>query len=273
MKMPKRSVLKYLLFTLLLCAASPFVAIGQLEDLPVPTAPTKEGRVKGEKPNQLDVLKIDVLQCGINEVKLSYEAQVGPHSSLEVGVGRIFKNGFWYERGDRPMVASGFGLYFGFRWYMDKKRYFSEPKLRSYVSPMLFYRYSSYKNEWFAITSADPGINDCLLQSEKINQAAFVLRFGWQTSRGRIAVDFYSGMGFKYIPSVRTTHIITPLTAVCAINSTSYASGEVVKFNGTNVIFNAGVKLGLRRNNKVRHYDDDEVPVTPDADPNSPPQF
>lgn len=270
--MPERLELKHFVLTLLLCAALPLVAWTQVQDSAVTAKPAKERRIKGEQPNQLDIFKLDVLQCGINEVRLWYEMQQGKHASLEFGVGGIFKNGFWFDRGDRPMVANGFGLYFGYRKYMDKKRYFSEPKLRSYINPMVFYRYSTYKNEWFGITSSNPGINDCLLQSEKIHQAAVVLRFGWQTSRGRVAIDFYSGLGFKFIPSVRTTHVITPLTAVCAVNSTSYASGEVTKFNGTNVIFNGGVKLGIRRNNKERHYDDD-VPEPSGVDPESPPQF
>ena len=271
-KMPKRLDLKQFVFTLLLCLALPLLSWGQEQDTSHTAKSAKERRIKGEKPNQLDIFKLDLLQCGVNEVRFWYEKQQGKHASLEFGVGGIFKNGFWYDRGDRPMVANGFGLYFGFRRYMDKKRYFSEPKLRSYVNPMVFYRYSSYENEWFGITSGTPGINDCLLQSEKIHQTALVIRFGWQTSRGRIAMDFYSGLGFKFIPSVRTTHVITPLTAVCAVNSTSYASGEVVRFNGTNVILNAGIKLGIRRNNKERHYDD-AAPDTPDVDPDSPPQF
>ncbi len=270
--MSKSLVVKRYLFALLLCLSLPLGLFSQaVDELKVAKAP-KEPRIKGQKPDQLDVWKIDVLQCGINEVRLWYEIQTGKHTSLELGLGGIYKNGFWYARGDRPMVANGFGVYVAYRKYMDKKKYFSEPKLRSYVSPMLFYRFSSYQNEWFAVTTSDPLVNDCFLQSENIHQAAAVIRFGWQTSRGRIALDFYSGMGFKYIPSVRTTHVITPLTAVCGLNSTSYASGEVTRFNGTNVIFNAGLKLGIRRNNKERHYEDD-APINLDADPETPPQF
>jgi hypothetical protein len=259
-------------FTLLLLLALPFLVLAQPVDEIKPEKPAKSSRIKGERPTQLDIWKLDVLQCGINEVRLWYEVQQGKHASLEFGLGGIFRNGFWYDRGDRPMVANGFGLYFGYRKYMDKKRYFSEPKLRSYFSPLVFYRFSTYQNEWFAFTTSDPGVNDCLLQSEKIHQAAVVIRFGWQTTAGRIAVDFYSGMGFKFIPSVRETHVMTPLTAVCAVNSTSVALSQTSKFYGTNVIFNAGVKLGIRRNNKERHYADD-APSTPGPNPESPPQF
>ena len=170
------------------------------------------------------------------------------------------------------MKANGFGVYFAFRKYMDKKRYFSEPKLRSYISPLVFYRYSAFKNEWFTYTTSNPNINDCVLQSEKIHQAAAVIRFGWQTSMGRIAIDFYTGMGVKFIPSNRITRVLTPLTAVCAINSTSVAFSGSQKFYGTNVIFNAGVKLGIRRNNKDRHYEEDQ-PAGPEGNPDAPAQF
>jgi hypothetical protein len=270
--MPKISVLRPLIFALLLLSASPMLVFGQVSDsIYHPQAPSK-GRIKGQKPDQLDLFKVDLLQCGINEVRVFYEFQRSKHTSFEVGLGGIFKNEYWYSRGDRPMKANGFGIYLSYRKYMDKKRYFSEPKLRSYFSPMVFYRFSSYQNEWFAYTTSDPGVNDCLLQSEKIQQMAAVIRFGWQTARGRLAIDFYSGMGFKYIPSTRTTHVFTPLTAVCAVNSTSMALSEVSKFNGTNVIFNAGIKLGIRRNNKERSSDD-AAPNNQEADPDSPPQF
>jgi hypothetical protein len=273
--MPKRLLLRFCIGTMVLVSLLPAVAVGQTGDTEVTLKPAKEmreKRIKGEKPNQLDVFKLDLLQLGVNEARFWYETQIGKHSSLEFGVGAIYRNQFWYDRGERPMLANGFGLYFAYRQYMDKKRYFTEPKLRSYFSPLLFYRFSTYENEWFAFTTADPLINDCVLQSEKIHQAAAVIRFGWQTAYGRLALDFYSGMGFKFIPSIRTTHVFTPLTAVCAVNSTTVAVGESEKFYGTNVIFNAGIKLGIRRNNIERHYEGD-APSNNEVDPESPPQF
>lgn len=257
---------------LIVLLAMPLLMMAQEKATLEPAKAPKERRIKGVKPNQLDLIKLDVLQCGINEIRFWYEFQQGKHSSFEIGLGGIFKNDFWYSRGDRPMKANGGGIYFAYRHYMDKKRYFNEPKLRSYISPMVFYRYSSFKNEWFSYTTSDPLVNDCVLQSEKIHQAAAVIRFGWQTTAGRIAIDFYSGMGFKYIPSTRTTHVLTPLTAVCAVNSTSVSFSGSERLNGTNVIFNAGVKLGIRRNNKDRHYPEDQ-PSGPEGDPDSPPQF
>ncbi len=226
-----------------------------------------------EKPNQLDVLKVDLLQLGINEVRVSYEFELSQKSSMEIGVGGIFRNAFWYDRGDRPMLANGAGIYFGLRKYMDKKKYFSEPKVRSYVSPHFFYRYSVLEDEWLGYTTTTPGLFDCTLISEKIHQVGAVLRFGWQTSRGRLVFDFYSGLGFKYIPSTLNTHVITPLTGSCQINSTSYAVSGEEKFNGANVIINGGVKIGLRRNNRDRHYDEAPAGDPSEASPYAPPKF
>ncbi len=274
--MPKRLIHLYCLIALLLLLAMPAHSFAQEAGEAAPKADSivvkKNGRIKHQKPNQLDVWKLDLFQCGINEIRLWYEFQVSDHSSFEIGLGGIFPNEFWLDRGERPMIATGGGVYFAFRQYMDKKRYFSEPKLRSYFSPLLFYRYSTYQDEWFKITTADPLINDCSLQSEQIHQAAAVIRFGWQTTQGRIALDMYSGLGFKFIPSTRITSVHTDNTAVCEINSNSVMVNEVTKFSGANVIFNAGVKLGIRRNNKERHYEDD-APADGTVDPDSPPQF
>lgn len=232
----------------------------------------QEGESK-EKPNQLDILKVDLLQLGVNEVRFSYEIELSKQSSIEVGAGYIFRNAFWYDRGDRPMLANGAGIYFAMRKYMDKKKYFSEPKLRSYVSPHIFYRYTTLEDEWLGYTTTDPGLFDCTLISEKIHQLGAVLRFGWQTSRGRLVFDFYSGLGFKFIPSTLRTHVITPLTGSCQINSTSYAVSEEEKFNGANVIINGGVKIGLRRNNRERNYGAAPAVDPSEPDGSAPPKF
>jgi hypothetical protein len=170
------------------------------------------------------------------------------------------------------MLANGVGAYFAYRIYMDKKKYFSEPKLRSYFSPLFFYRYSRYFNEWLAYTTSDPTVNDCVLYNEQFHQVAAVVRFGWQTARGRFALDFYTGLGYKFMPTITETVVITPSTAVCEVNDHTVAIGETEKFFPTNVIFNVGLKLGLRRNNKERHYDD-ITPAEPGPDPEAPPQF
>lgn len=240
-----------------------------------PEKAPKQGRIKGEKPNQLDIIKLDLFQIGVNEVRVWYEHQIGKQNSLEFGLGAIYKNGFWYDRGDRPMLANGAGVYFAFRHYMEKKRYFSEPKVRSYISPLVFYRYSSYEDEWLAVTTGDPVLNDWYLYSEKIHQAAVVVRFGWQTARGRMALDIYSGLGFKFQPSVRYTSVMTPSAATFGVNDNTVTVGRTDKFYPTNVIINAGVKLGIRRNNKERNYNDpvEETPTPGEPSPEEPPKF
>jgi hypothetical protein len=233
----------------------------------------KPAKAKRPKPDQLDVLKLDVFQLGINEARLWYEMQTSRSTSLEFGLGYIYPNAFWFPRADRTMLGTGGGVYFAFRKYFDKKKYFSQPKLRSYFSPVLFYRYSAYNNAWLQYTTSDPNIFDCKLVSEKINQIGLVVRFGWQTYRGRFVIDFYSGMGFKYAPSLLTSHVMTPLTGLCTVNSTSQVLNTTEKFNGTNVILNVGLKLGLRRNNRDRHYKNEIQHPVEEANPEEPPKF
>lgn len=237
-----------------------------------PAFSQQEGETK-EKPNQLDVIKLDLFQIGVNEARLSYEMELSKTSSMELGLGYIYRNGLMYEYGGRPMLANGGGIYFALRKYMDKKKYFSEPKVRSYVSPHFFYRYSSFQNEWLAYTQTTPGLFDCELESGKFHQIGAVLRFGWQTSRGRMVFDFYSGLGVKLIPRNINVHVITPATASCQINTTSYAVSETTKDFGANVIINGGVKIGLRRNNRDRHYEEEPAADPTEVDPSSPPQF
>lgn len=258
------------------CMLIPVLTFAQQDVELKPGKAENKGRIKGEKPNQLDILKVDVLQLGINELRVSYEMQTGKHSSVEFGLGAIYKNAFWYDRGDYPLLANGGGLYLAYRFYMDKKKYFSEPKLRSYFSPMIFYRYSSFKNEWIAIKN-EHALFDCYLQSQKIHQVAAIVRFGWQTNAGRLALDFYTGLGFKFMPTDRHVSVVSPLRPpllpTCTVINTTTTVNLDTRTFGTNVIFNAGVKLGLRRNNKERHYQSDDLPQEPGPDPESPPQF
>jgi hypothetical protein len=271
-EMPILATMRNHSLVVMLMLLFPFASFAQDPSMLKPAKAPRAHRIKGEKPNQSDVLKIDLLQVGVNEVRVLYEHQIGKHSSLEFGAGMIYKNAFWFPYGGRPMFASGGGVYFAFRRYMDKKKYFSEPKLRSYFSPMVFYRYSSYQNQWLALESAGP-IHPCELISENIHQAAIVLRFGWQTDHGRLALDFYTGLGFKFTPSTLTLVAITEECEVCEVNSTTTLSGESEKLYPTNVIFNGGVKLGIRRNNKERHYDEVAPMTEPGPDPETPPKF
>lgn len=237
-----------------------------------PEKPLKAGRIKGQQPNQLDLFKVDLFQVGINEVRLWYEMEMGKHSSLEFGLGAIYKNGFWFALGGRPTLANGGGVYLAFRRYMDKKRYFSEPKVRSYFSPVVFYRYSQYKHEWIALETSGP-THPCNLLSENIHQAGLVMRFGWQTHHGRLALDFYTGLGFKFMPSTVTLVATTPAATTCGVDPTTVLVGAKETIYPTNVIFNGGIKLGIRRNNKERHYDDAPAPTPDGPDPEAPPQF
>ncbi|MFM2375864.1 MAG: hypothetical protein RLZZ165_961, partial [Bacteroidota bacterium] len=208
--MPRSLHISCCIWIVFLAVLVPLGAFSQSQSKTPQETPPKSVRIKGEKPNQLDIVKVDVLQLGINEARFWYEMQRGTHSSLEFGLGAIYKNGFWYDRGDRPMLAYGGGVYFGYRIYMDEKKIFSEPKFRSYFSPLLFYRYSAFKNEWISYTSSNSLLKDCNLYSERIHQAGAVVRFGWLTAMGRVAMDIYTGLGFKFIPSVLTHISETP---------------------------------------------------------------
>ena len=248
------------LFSICFCLLA-FSALGQNAD------------EDAEKPNQLDVFKVNVLQLAINEARLSYEMEIRPHQSLEFGAGYIYPNQFWFAQGDRPLLATGGGVYFSYRKYRVPKRYFSAPFFTSYVSPLLFYRYSAYENEWLLFQGPSPETSECAQYSERFQQLGLVIRLGGQTTQGRLVMDMYTGIGVKYIPSTLTQHVYNAETDICEIIPTSDLNEEVTQIQDFQVIFNAGLKLGLRRKNRERSYEERgvEVPTAPQDD--APPAY
>lgn len=206
-----------------------------------------------EKPNQLNIIKLNVTQLLVNEARLLYELEMGKTTSLEFGAGYIYRNGFWYDRGGSTMLGSGFGVYAGARKYFDKKRYIYQPFLRSYSSVMLFARRSSFENEWLLFGDAQYGYQTELF-SQVNYQYGGVVRFGWQTRAGRVVLDFYTGLGMKVAPSLTTSHALNDSSQVLGpIPTTEYR--EISSRNSeVEVVLNAGIQLGIRQNNKVRDY-------------------
>lgn len=237
-------------------------------------SPLSAQKTDDDRPQQLDILKINVGQFFINEARIMYEMQLRPKSSLEFGLGYIYKNAAWFEQGGRPMLAQGAGAYLGFRKYFVRKSIFYQPKILSYFSPMVFYRYSTYKDEWLFFPGGSPETSECERFSERINQLGIVFRIGWQTRVGRVALDMYGGLGFKWQPSVRTSTAFNDSTDVCEIIPSSDLTHFSIKESPVNVVLNAGVKIGLRRDNRERNYKikEDENPLKEDQ-PEGPPKF
>ena len=226
------------------------------------------------RPQQFDVLKVNVTQFAINEARILYEFQIGERASLEFGAGYIYPNINWFERGGRQMLATGGGVYFAFRKYFVRKSVFYQPKILSYISPVLFYRFTSYEDEWLLFPGSSPQTSECERFSENINHIGLVIRMGWQTRVGRAVLDFYGGLGFKWQPSTLTSTAINDSSIVCEVISTTDFSTHTIKESPLNVVLNAGVKIGLRRDNRERNYKkrDDFDPIRKD-DPQSPPKF
>jgi hypothetical protein len=227
-----------------------------------------------DRPHQLDILKINVFQFFVNEARVMYEMQIRPKTSLEFGLGYIYKNGFWYKQGGRPMLATGGAVYVGLRNYFVRKTIFYQPKILSYIEPMLFYRYSTYKDEWLLFPGGLPQFSECERFSGKIHQLGLVFRVGWQTRVGRAALDMYGGLGFKWQPTVRTSTAFNDSTDVCEVLPTTDFSTYEIRLSPVNVVLNAGVKVGLRRKNRERNYQikEEKDPVK-EGTPDSPPRF
>lgn len=237
-----------------------------------PTLLRAQESTEKEKPNQLDILKINVGQIAVNEVRLLYELELRKRLSLEFGTGYIYPHRRWFDQGGSPMLASGFGAYLGIRRYTDKRRVIYQPVFRSYIQLMAFFRRSSFENEWFFFPGSMPSDSECANQDEDINQLGGVVRFGWQTSRGRVAVDFYGGLGFKYMTQRIHTNIQNSGTDVCEIIPASTFPDRVANFEDVLVVFNAGVKIGIRRNNRERNYPSQFVNPD-DVSGDKPPKF
>ncbi len=223
-----------------------------------------------ERPNQFDVFKINVGQFAINEARLHYEMQIGPATSIEFGVGYIYPNSFWFERSSEAVLASGFGLYASFRKYRILNRYFSTPAFRPYFSPTVFYRNSSYQDEWFLFAGSTPELSECGRYSQTFHQIGTAVRFGWQTTQGRLVADLYAGLGVKFISSRLTQTAINRESDVCdVIDITDFTVINEDIFD-TNIIVQAGVKFGIRRNNRDRTYKNRENQTAPEEDTSPP---
>lgn len=228
---------------------------------------------KKEKPNQLDIFKVNVTQIGVNEVRLLYEMELAPAASIEFGAGFIYPNRLWFAQGDTPLLATGAGLYLGYRKYRQAQRYFTAPFMYSYVQPLLFYRYSAYNEEWLLFQGPTPELSECALYSETINQVGAVMRFGGQTTQGRLVADFYAGIGVKYFTRKVTISAFNEMTDVCEVIPATDLNVTTENVNEFQVIFNAGLKIGIRRNNRERNYKERglSAPDAPEGD--NPPIF
>jgi len=244
------------------------ILFGSLVGLAMGQNPSEEK----QKPNQLDVIKVNVLQLAVNEARLLYEMELRPLHSLEFGLGFIYPNPTWFEQGETPLLATGGGIYASYRKYRVPKRYFTTPFFSSYFSPLLFYRYSAYENEWLLFEGPTPETSECAQFSESFHQLGLVIRLGGQTTQGRVVMDIYGGLGLKYIPSTLTRHAFNAETNVCEILPTSNLDEVVTPIRDFQVIVNAGLKIGIRRSNRERNYEDRGID-TPDPQEDTPPQY
>lgn len=226
-----------------------------------------------QKPNQLDVLKVNLTQIAVNEVRVLYEMELRPATSLEIGLGYIYPNRLWFAQGDTPTLATGGGVYFGFRKYRTAKRFFSTPFMRSYFSPVVFARYSTYEREWLLFQGPSAQLSECAQFSERITQLGTAIRFGGQTTQGRFVLDAYTGIGVKYMPSRVTQHALNEMTEACEVLPTTDLTEIVTNTSEVQVIFNLGLKIGLRRDNRDRNYDDKGVEEPTDTEGENPPIF
>ena len=228
------------------------------EEGPDPNSGSAEEREKEkeekERPDQFDVFKVNLGQFAVNEARFLYEMQIGPSSSLEFGVGYIYPNPFWFERSTEAILASGFGIYAAFRKYRILNRYFSTPPFRSYFSPTVFYRNSSYEGEWLLFEGPSPELSECGRYNQSFHQMGTSIRFGWQTTQGRLVADFYAGLGIKFISSKLTQTAINRETNVCEELPTTDHTIVTEDLFDTNIIIQGGVKIGIRRNNRDRNF-------------------
>lgn len=207
-----------------------------------------------ERPNQFNIFKVNIGQFAINEARLLYEIQIGPASSIEVGAGYIYPNPFWFERSTEAVLATGFGVYGAYRKYRILNRYFSTPAFRPYFSPTAFYRYSSYENEWLLFEGPSVELSECARFSQTFHQIGTSIRFGGQTTQGRLVVDMYTGLGLKFIVSDLTQNAINRESDVCVVNSETELTVYQEHIFDTNILIQAGVKLGIRHGNRDQKF-------------------
>lgn len=213
---------------------------------------------KKEKPNQLDVFKINIGQFFINEARISYEKELSYQSSIEIGAGYIYRNTRLYNQSGNIMLSSGWGVEVSFRKYQDKKSFIYESAFRTYFSPVLYYKNSAYADEWFILEVADTSQSSCTLQSERFHQLGLRLIFGFQSRKGRIVLDGYGGLGVKYLGNITTEHAFNEGSKICEIGPNTQFPEAVFNQNDIAATVHLGVKIGIRGNNKEKpegYYD------------------
>jgi|GEM_PF-6582070 len=238
-----------------------------------PTPEATNVATEKERPNQYNAFKLNLGQLAINEARFLYEMQVGAASSLEFGLGYIYAQEFWFERGGEPLLASGFGLYASFRKYKIQQRYFSESFFTPYFSPIFFYRNTSYKDEWILFSGGTAADSECARYNRTFHQIGTAIRFGWQTTQGRVVLDLYGGLGVKFVPSLSTRTAYNTGTDICTeLPSTDYTPFEE-DLSETNIILQAGIKLGLRRGNRDKDFGPAKLERSDRPSENPPPAY
>lgn len=201
---------------------------------------------KPNKPNQNNILKLNVTALAQNKAMVFYEMELAHRSSLEFGAGYIYPNKIWANQFGATFLGTGFTLSGSFRQYFDKRYYSIPPKFRSYISPSLYYRHSSYDDEWFLIPHPNPALSECQLESRVFNQYGLSFLFGFQSRQGRVVFDFYSGLGVKLINTNFTLNAVTPGESCMITDSTVFYTNESANITDVAVTVHAGIKIGFR---------------------------
>lgn len=198
------------------------------------------------KPNQNNILKLNVSALAQNKAMLLFEKELKHTTSLEFGAGYIYPSKFWASAVGPVYLSSGFTFSAAFRKYFDKEYYSVPPKFRSYLSPQLYYSHSGFKDQWFVLPHPDPALSECQMDSRTYNQYGMRLILGFQTTQGKVVLDMYAGLGFKVIQTIYQLHAVTPGENCMITDSTVFYTDPPSKFWDNSVTVHAGIKLGYR---------------------------
>lgn len=138
-----------------------------------------------------NAMSFNLTQYAVNELNFGYEVFISQYRSVELNGGLIYKNSIWADLTknlDDPLYFSerGFATRFVYRIY---KKEISKAGNRSYIAPMLVYKYQYLNQQWLEVDEKDN--NDVTH-----HYCSYVTRF-----RSKIGLQFFWG---KIVPLSKT---------------------------------------------------------------------
>ncbi len=204
---------------------------------------------KEEISEKFNMVKFEPIQLidPLNTFYLSFEKQIGSHSSIQGGLGYIFNNYInLYEYATLDKGAANFKVKVEYRIYCKDLR---KGRTSWFFAPQLFYKQAIYDSQCYEhITKSDSLTEVSFIDKFKIQQQEFGIysKTGFQKiSNKGFVFELYFGPGLKYVNS-KTIGKISDKTNILYSLPFGVSSSDENNYyeNRLNVCFTIGLSFG-----------------------------